>query len=149
MWVLIRLAIGCIFLLSSFSTLLSPYQNFLYVVQAYQMLPSWAELLVAHTMPWFELLVGFLVFFGLWTSLGLRLAAVLFGTFIVVVGQALLRGLPLESCGCFGEWIHLKPQMVLILDSASLLTVLLLLGRLQGVKNLSLDAWFDKNERRS
>ena len=77
-------------------------------------------------------------------ALGFKRSLVLFGIFVVVVGQALIRGLPLESCGCFGEWIHLKPQTVIIMDSVSLLLTLLLLRNLSYVKKFSLDSYFDQ-----
>ena len=127
MYTILRIIIGSIFLVSGLGKLFSPYQNFLYVIQAYQLLPSWGEVLAAQVFPWIELIVGVFVFLGLWTSWGLRGAMVLFGIFVVVVGQALIRDLPLENCGCFGEWIHLKPQMVIIMDSISLLLTLVLL----------------------
>jgi len=144
MWFLIRLMIGGVFLAASWAKVLAPYQNFLYVVQAYQVLPSWAEVLVAQIFPWVELITGLFVFLGLWTPWALRAALTLFAVFIVVVGQALLRNLPLESCGCFGEWIHLKPQMVIALDSACFLLTFLLLRQIIQTKKFSLDSYFDR-----
>ncbi len=144
MWILLRIIIGSIFIVSGLGKLLGPYQNFLYVVQAYQILPSWGEVLVAQIFPWIEFLIGFFVLLGLWTSWGLRGALVLFGIFVVAVGQALIRGLPLESCGCFGDWIYLKPQTVIIMDSAGLLVTALLLRNILQTKKFSLDSHFDK-----
>jgi uncharacterized membrane protein YphA (DoxX/SURF4 family) len=144
MYFILRVAIGSIFIVSGFGKLLSPYQNFLYVVQAYQLLPSGGEVLTAQIFPWIELITGFFVFLGLWTSWSLRGALVLFGIFVTVVGQALIRGLPLESCGCFGEWVHLKPQAVIVMDSASLLVTSLLLRNISLAKKFSLDSYFDK-----
>jgi len=143
MWTLLRIIIGGIFIVSGLGKLLSPYQNFLYVVQAYQFLPSWGEVLVAQIYPWIELLVGLFVLLGMWTSWSLRGASVLFGIFVVVVGQALIRGLPLESCGCFGGWVHLKAQTVIIMDSAGLLLTSLLLRNLSKTRKLSLDFYFE------
>jgi uncharacterized membrane protein YphA (DoxX/SURF4 family) len=144
MWVLLRIIIGSIFIFSGLGTLLSPYQNFLYVVQAYQLLPSWGEVLTAQVLPWVELIVGVFVSLGLWIPWSLKGALVLFGIFIVVVGQALIRGLPLESCGCFGEWVHLKLQTVIIADSVSLLLTSLLLYNIPQTKKFSLDSYFEK-----
>ena len=144
MWIILRIAIGSIFIVSGLGKLLSPYQDFLYVIQAYQLLPSWAEVLTAMVFPWIEFFVGIFVVLGLWTSWSLRGALVLFGVFVVVVGLALIRGLPLESCGCFGEWIHLKLQTVIIMDSASLLLTLLLLYNISQAKKFSLDFYFDR-----
>ena len=127
MWILLRVIIGGIFLGAGIGKLLSPYQNFLYVIQAYQILPSGGEVLLAQVFPWIEAIVGIFVILGLWTSWGLRGALVLFGVFVVVVGQALIRGLPLENCGCFGGLVHFKPQTVMIMDSAGLLLTTLLL----------------------
>jgi len=144
MYPIFRILIGSIFIVSGLGKVLSPYQNFLYVVQAYQLLPSGVEVLTAQIFPWIELFTGVFVLLGLWTAWGLRGALLLFGIFVVVVGQALIRGLPLESCGCFGEWIHLKPQAVIIMDSLSLLLCFVLLRNLSSVKKFSLDAYFEK-----
>ena len=143
MFVIFRIIIGSIFLVSGLGKLFSPYQNFLYVIQAYQLLPSWGEVLVAQIFPWIELLVGVFMLIGLWTPWALRGALLLFGIFVVVVGQALIRGLPLENCGCFGEWIHLKPQTVIIMDSLSLLLTFALLRNLPYTKKFSLDSYFE------
>ena len=58
MWFLLRILIGSIFIVSGLGKLLSPYQNFLYVIQAYQLLPAWGEALAAQIFPWVELLIG-------------------------------------------------------------------------------------------
>jgi hypothetical protein len=144
MWFLLRIAIGSIFLVSGLGKLLSPYQNFLYVIQAYHLLPSVLEVGAAQIFPWIELFIGVFMLLGLWTLWVLRGALVLFGVFVVVVGQALIRGLPLEHCGCFGEWIHLKPQMVIVMDSACMVLVFLLLRNLPLVQKFGLDNYFDK-----
>jgi len=141
---LLRILIGIVFLVSSLGKLFSPYQNFQYVIQAYQLLPSWAEVLTAQIFPWAELIVGVFVTMGLWTGWALRGAMILFGIFIVVVGQALLRGLSLENCGCFGEWVHLKPQVVIVMDSFSLLLVVLMLKNLPQTRKLGLDVYFER-----
>jgi uncharacterized membrane protein YphA (DoxX/SURF4 family) len=142
MYIILRIIIGSIFILSGFGKLLSPYQNFQYVIQAYQLLPSMAESVTAQIFPWIELIVGAFVFLGLWTSWALRGALMLYGIFIVVVGQALIRGVSLENCGCFGELIHLKPQTVMVMDSVSLMLVMLLLRKLPYAKKFSLDSYF-------
>jgi triosephosphate isomerase len=144
MWVLIRLIIGSIFLVSGLEKLLSPYQNFLYAIQAYQALPSPIEVLVAQIFPWIELIMGAFIFIGLWTPWALRGALICFGIFVVMLGQALMRGLPLENCGCFGDLIHLKPRMEIVLDSASLLLTFLLLRNMLRTGKFSLDSYFDK-----
>lgn len=144
MYTLLRILIGVVFVVSSMGKLFSPYQNFEYVIQAYQLLPSWAEVLTAQIFPWIELLVGVFTLLGLWTGISLRGAMILFAIFITVVGQALIRHLSLENCGCFGEWIHLKPQVVIVMDSLSLLVTIYLLGHLSETRKVSLDTYFEK-----
>ena len=144
MYFILRVVIGSIFIVSGLGKLLGPYQNFLYALQAYQVLPSWAEVLTAQIFPLIELIIGLFVLLGLWTSWSLRGASVLFGAFVVVVGQALIRGLPIESCGCFGEWVHLKLQTIIVMDSVSLLLTLLLLRNIPQTRKFSLDSYFDK-----
>jgi uncharacterized membrane protein YphA (DoxX/SURF4 family) len=144
MWFTLRIAIGGIFVFSALGKLLEPYQNFLYVIQAYQILPSWAEILAAQIFPWLEMIVGIFVLLGLWLPWSLRAALIFFSVFVVIVGQALLRGLPLENCGCFGEFIHLKPQTVLIMDSFSVLLTFVMLCNLSHTKKFSLDSYFDR-----
>lgn len=143
MWVILRIIIGSIFLVSGLGKLLSPYQNFLYAIEAYQFLPSLVEFWVSQIFPWIELIVGVFVFLGLWTPWALRVALILFGIFVVALAQALIRGLPLENCGCFGEWLHLKPQTVIVMDSASLLLTFLLLQNCSRTQKFSLDYYFD------
>ena len=142
---LLRIMIGSVLLVSGFEKVISPPQNFLYVIQAYQLLPGWAEDPASVLMPWAEFIIGLFVVLGLWTQRVLRWALMLFAVFIIVVGQALLRGLPLEHCGCFGSWIQVSPQQILVFDSACLLVIFLLLRCLSGTQRFSVDGYFGQS----
>ena len=135
----IRIFIGSILLASGIEKILSPYQNFQYVIQAYEFLPTDLEKLAALVVPWIELFVGLFLVIGLWIDLALKGALLLFGCFIVIVGQALLRGLPIDQCGCFGEMIHIKPQFIVVFDSLILLLIVYLINNPTAVTRLSLD----------
>ncbi len=137
--VIIRILIGLLFIVSGFEKLISPPQNFIYVLQAYQVLPTSLEMPVAICFPWAELIVGLFVLVGLWTPIVLRLACCYFGVFIVIVGQALLRGINLSNCGCFGALIHVPPQWIIVMDSAMLLSAVIALKRMRSTQKLSLD----------
>ncbi len=139
MAVFLRIFIGLVFLISGFEKLISPYQNFLYVIQAYEIFPSGMEKAVAFIVPWIELLTGLFLILGLWLGWSLKGALVLFSCFIVIVGQALIRSLPLEACGCFGEWIHILPKNIIVFDSVMLLGTFWLLRHPAQVKRFSLD----------
>lgn len=141
--IVIRIAIALVLLVSGFEKALAPYQNFLYTLQAYQLpIPYEIETLIAQIFPWVELLIGAFLLVGFRTVLALKGAAVLFAGFIIIVGQALLRNIPLENCGCFGELIHLPPHLIIVIDSLVLLAILLMFTRLKSTQRFSLDNRF-------
>jgi uncharacterized membrane protein YphA (DoxX/SURF4 family) len=142
MAVFFRVFIGLVLLASGFEKLLSHYQNFLYVIQAYEIFPAWLEKTAALSVPWVELLIGLFLVLGLWLQWSLKGALVLFGCFIVIVGQALLRHLPIDQCGCFGEAIHILPQYILVFDSLMLLILFALISQPAKTQVLSLDKYF-------
>ena len=142
LWVILRIAIGIIFLVSGSEKVLHPYQNFLYVVQSYDFLSSWGDHLAARVIPWLELFTGFFLIIGLWTVVSLVAAAFLFSSFMVTVGQALIRHLPLQDCGCFGSLISLPPLFVFVMDSVFLVLTISLLKRKEAVLKLSVDNLF-------
>ncbi len=144
MFPVLRLLIGLVFLVSGAEKIMGHYQNFLYIIQAYEVLPGWAEELTARFFPWIELFTGIFLVLGLWVPWALRSALLMFAGFIVIVGQALLRGLPLEQCGCFGELIHVPPQVIIVCDSAALLFTAFLLRHPLKARAVSLDRYFEK-----
>lgn len=137
---LVRIAIGCLFLFSGGEKLLSPYQNFLYVIQSYQMLPSWAEVTVARVFPWLEFFIGLFVVLGLWTVQALKASLTMLAVFIITVSQALGRGLPIDQCGCFGEAIHIPLKGVLLFDSFMVLLIAWIIRFPSRLQRFSLDA---------
>lgn len=135
----LRIFIGLVLLVSGFEKLLSPYQNFMYVIQAYQFLPTWLERIAAVSVPWVELIVGLFLTLGLWINWSLKGALLLFLSFIIIVAQALLRHLPIDQCGCFGENIHIPPQAIIVFDSVMILSLFWLSRQPSKLKAFSLD----------
>ena len=111
-----RVAVGALFILSGFLKLMQPYQNFLYVIQTYQALPAPLDTVMARVFPWLEYLAGIYVLLGLWTRPAMAILWALNTAFIGGLWSALLRGLPIHDCGCFGEMLSLPPQAMLALD---------------------------------
>ncbi len=138
----LRILIGLVLLASGIEKTLGPYQNFLYVIQAYQMLPGSLENMVAIVLPWVELIVGLFMVLGLWVPLALNATLIVFTMFIVVVGQALLRGLPIDQCGCFGQDIHIAPRVIIVFDSVTLLLTYVLTRNISKTSRFSLDGYF-------
>jgi hypothetical protein len=61
--------------------------------------------------------------------------------FIAAIGSTLLRGIPLESCGCFGGAVHLTPPQALALDCTLLAASLWARRR---ASPLALDGWISR-----
>lgn len=140
------MAMGCVFVVSGFEKLIRPYENFLYVIQAYELLPKDLAVFVAQTFPWLEFIFGVFVVLGLWLKLTLRVIWTFTLTFILIVSQALLRNLPIRECGCFGELFSLPLHVVLLFDSCLLIIIALLTTSISRTSNISLDNYFLKQK---
>jgi len=140
-----RIALAGIFLVSGGEKLLSPRENFLFVIQNYQVVPyPFLEQAVALVFPWLEFAVGGLLLLGLWTRAALWAAAMMSTAFIVIVGQAIIRNLAISSCGCFGDLVKVPLPVIIIMDSVILLTAMLLLKNIRATVILSLDEWCER-----
>ena len=144
--VLIRIFIGLIFIVSGAEKLAGHYQNFLYVIQGYQLISSPLDEWVARFFPWMELVLGIFGVLGLWTRWALR-GILLFTTmFLVVVGQAVLRDLPVGECGCFGGLISIPLPRILLMDSLLWIYTAYLIIRFERTLRCSLDEYFSEEE---
>ncbi len=124
-----RLGMGGIFLYAAYSklwpltTVKTNLAFFAMQVDSYQLLPPWAVMRVANTLPWFELVLGL----GLVIGWPLRLisvasSALLLGFFTVIV-RSYAMGLQI-NCGCFGQsekldyWAIIRDGSMLALSLA-------------------------------
>jgi len=96
-----RLALGGMFLYAAYTKLRQPWMLFAFSVNSYQLLPEWAVVAVARTVPWLELGLGLLLIAGY----GLRYAAAGASALLLLFFGVMLRsyflGLGID-CGCFG-----------------------------------------------
>ena len=65
-YLVLRVLFGVFFMLVGGSKLFVPYQNFLYVIQSYQIFPPLIEELSARIVPWIEFFLGLFLVLGLW-----------------------------------------------------------------------------------
>ena len=142
--VLTRIFIGLIFVVSGTEKSLSHYQNFLYVIQGYDVIPAPWDEWAARFFPWIELLLGIFTILGLWTIWALRGMLVSTTMFVFVVGQALWRNLPIEKCGCFGELVSIPLPTILLMDSVMWIYIAYLIIRMERTNRCSLDEYFSK-----
>ena len=148
-WPFIRIFLGLLFILSGSQKLIHPYQNFQYVIEAYAILPSgpWG-MLVAKVMPWVELATGVFLLVGLWAIPALQMAKILFLTFIIIVGQALVRHLPIYECGCFGEALSVPPEVMLMLDTVFFTLTVFMTRHRPKVIRFGLDQLYEEPDKK-
>lgn len=140
--VIVRVVLGVFFIVSGFEKLIGPYQNFLYIVQSYEIFGTFLENIAARLVPWIELFFGIFLVVGLWVKWILRGLLILIALFIGIVAQALIRNLPIIECGCFGSLISLPLHGTLILDCILLFLTGLLLAKEVLTSAFSLDRYF-------
>jgi uncharacterized membrane protein YphA (DoxX/SURF4 family) len=145
-FVFLRWITGFVFLVSGIEKLVSPPENFLYIVRSYQILPGWLAGPVSFLFPWVEFFAAVFLILGFWLRTALWVALCLAAGFVFFVSQALFRGLSISDCGCFGELIHLQPRQVIILDLLILVGAGLCLRRLNQSARWSLDACYARNK---
>jgi uncharacterized membrane protein YphA (DoxX/SURF4 family) len=121
---LLRLGLGGIFLYAAWIKLREPWLLFAMSIDAYQVLPQWAVLTVARTLPWFELALGLMLIIGRWRRTSTLAASALLTLFFGLMVRAYLRGETID-CGCFGPGEAISP-LTLIRDGFLLAAAVLL-----------------------
>jgi uncharacterized membrane protein YphA (DoxX/SURF4 family) len=114
---LVRLFLGVIFVWAGTEKIAHP-ADFFSSLQDYNVpFPNAFLRLVAVVLPWLELGCGAALIANIWAETVRPLAAGLCLCFIAMVAEALLRGIDLSNCGCFGpianHWID-RPAVALL-----------------------------------
>ena len=107
--IVLRLLLGGVLLYAAYTKLRDPWEVFAMSIAAYGLLPEWAVLVAARTLPWLEVALGGLVIGGYalrYTSLAIT---GLLGTFLAIMLFSFARGLGID-CGCFGPGEALGPR---------------------------------------
>jgi uncharacterized membrane protein YphA (DoxX/SURF4 family) len=98
---LLRVALGAIFVYAAWIKLRDPWQLFAMSIDSYRILPLGAVELAARVIPWMELAVGLLLIAGLWLRISGSIVSLLLLTFFVLMLRAYAKGMAID-CGCFG-----------------------------------------------
>lgn len=121
-----RLALGVLFVVAGLSKVYPPERRFLFemAVSAYQLLPVWAVIVLARTLPWFELALGLVLMLGWKLRYTAVLAALVVGGFIGAMTITYARGIEAD-CSCFGLGEAISP-LTLARDSLFLVMAIYL-----------------------
>jgi cobalt-zinc-cadmium efflux system protein len=120
----LRVFLGGVFVYAAWLKLREPWMLFAMAVDAYQLLPQWAVILVARTLPWAELLLGLLLIGGLCIRCTSVAASAMLAGFLALMVHTYLKGMRID-CGCFGSGDPISPR-TLARDSGLLAAALLL-----------------------
>jgi len=97
-----RLALGGVFIYAGWLKAVAPAEEFAYAIETYKVVPAGLAMLAAMTVPWIEIYLGLFLAAGVFTRYSaFGLGAMLLG-FEGLLLQAMIRRLPVTSCGCFG-----------------------------------------------
>lgn len=110
-----RIFLGAVFIYAAYTKLRQPWELFALSIDSYGLLPDWAVIGVARTLPSFELGIGILLVLGFWKRSVAATATAILVAFLVIMVRAYLGELNID-CGCFGIGQALGP-MTLVRDS--------------------------------
>lgn len=97
----LRLLLGAVFMYAAYTKLRQPWLLFALSIDSYRLLPEWAVLGLARTLPWFELTLGVVLMAGTWLRYTSLVADALLTLFFAVMVLSYARGAGID-CGCFG-----------------------------------------------
>ena len=97
----LRVGVALVFGYAGWIKIQSP-QAFADSIATFQLLPAWLNNLLALGLPPFELGLAILLLSGWKTRTMAFCALVACGVFLLALGSAMVRGLPI-TCGCFGD----------------------------------------------
>ena len=97
----LRVVLGGIFIYAGYVKLAEPWQLFAAGIADYEVVPMWAAKFLAHTLPWFEVLIGLLLIAGRWFRASTVSTSLLLLVFFSLMVRA-FAGCKEFNCGCFG-----------------------------------------------
>ena len=133
---LFRVVVGGVFIYSGWEKLAVPHENFMAVIEQYQVLRQPLIPAAAFLFPWVELILGIFLVTGFLIRPSASAAGVLLFFFLVLLARSLVMKLPIADCGCFGSGIHLSPRQALLLDAGLFLMCLAVIWKKPGFFSL-------------
>lgn len=97
----LRVLLSAVFIMAAIPKILDP-AGFALDISHYDTLPRFSVNLIAITLPWVEALIAVSLISGFMDRGGVLLTNLLMVAFLVLTGQAWMRGLDID-CGCFGH----------------------------------------------
>jgi uncharacterized membrane protein YphA (DoxX/SURF4 family) len=113
---LARIIVGGVLVYAGFMKAIGPSAEFAAIIAAYKILPAALVTPLSMALPYIEMWIGLFVLAGFYTRQAAIAAVVLIGAFSIALVSALVRGIDLASCGCFGA-DALSPRYTIVMDA--------------------------------
>ena len=110
----LRVALGTLFIISSYAKLRHP-DLFIDAVQNYHMMPEALAGFFGTVLPWAELFVGWCLVLGIFTTFAAVLCIMMTLTFVVANVASFFKDVG-EACDCLGDLVNLNHTTSLIVD---------------------------------
>jgi uncharacterized membrane protein YphA (DoxX/SURF4 family) len=114
--IFLRILIGGFFILTGVIKLSLPAEEVQALIRTFEILPADFTYSAALILPWVELIPGLLLALGIYPLQSVWFIIGLTVVFIIVLISVLVRGIPVEDCGCLGGWIQETPTFALWRD---------------------------------
>lgn len=121
----LRIALGALFIISSFAKLQHP-DLFVDAVQNYHLLPMGLADLFGTLLPWVELFVGWCLVLGILPTFGSVICILMTLTFVVGNVSSFFKDVG-EACGCLGNLVNMNHTTSLVVDFVMLFVAGLLI----------------------
>jgi uncharacterized membrane protein YphA (DoxX/SURF4 family) len=122
----LRLVLGAVFLYAAYTKLSQSWLLFALSIDSYRLLPEWAVLTAARTLPWVELALGVLLVSGWKLRYGAIGASAMLLLFFSMMVFQYVRGAGID-CGCFGMGEALSAR-TLVRDGVLLVLAVMLVA---------------------
>jgi len=138
-----RLILGFFLIAAGVSKIPEP-ELFAIEIGNYKIMPELIVNLSAMILPWFELLCGMMLIFGLRLKAGSLAAGAMMFVFIIAVGSAMARGLDI-NCGCYSKMKAQPVGWTKIIENTGLFLLSVLIFFSKNLK-LTLENFIIKNK---
>lgn len=132
-FIAIRILLGIPLLIAGLSKITDP-QSFADTINNFNLIPYQLTNLLAILIPWLEITVAISLITGLLVKGGVFLGLILFNTFTFAISWAYTLGINTE-CGCFGNLVNQRVDLVRLLESVGYLTAAILVFAFYWRKN--------------
>lgn len=139
-----RILVGGVFLYAGFLKISAPPEEFAYAIESYKIFSYKMSLILAYLVPWFEVYLGVFLLAGVYTVYCSIVSIIMFIIFEILLLQAIIRGLSITNCGCFGVSYSNSIYKEFLLNLLWLIfsTLSVFWG-----KFVSMDFYFEKKDR--